>query len=126
MLEHPAELHPICCSEDLIDGRLGQRFEINAGATPGRGMPAFVVRSKGVARAFFNRCAHVPVELDWQLGQFFDTNGEYLVCATHGAQYDPQNGRCINGPCVGQSLQPIPIVEQNGWVYWKLEKCEIK
>ena len=32
---------------------------------------AFAIRFRGQVHAYFNRCAHVPVELDWQ-HEFFD------------------------------------------------------
>ena len=48
---------------------------------------AFAVRFRGRVRAFLNRCGHLPVELDWEEGRFFDASGLYLICATHGALY---------------------------------------
>lgn len=88
-----------------------------AGASP-REDAAFVVRYRGQAFGFRNRCAHVPMELDWVEGSFFDAAGERLVCATHGAAYDPASGVCIEGPCVGRRLQALAIIERDGVVYW--------
>jgi nitrite reductase/ring-hydroxylating ferredoxin subunit len=39
------------------------------------------------------------------------------MCATHGATYAPQTGRCLMGPCRG-SLEKIEMSESNGMVYW--------
>jgi nitrite reductase/ring-hydroxylating ferredoxin subunit len=103
----------ICASGDLAEGGTGVRFE--RAARHGT-EPAFVVRFDGQARAFVNRCAHVPMELDWQPGVFFDADGLYLVCATHGAMYDPATGACAGGPCRGQGLTPIPVREENGHI----------
>jgi len=44
-----------------------------------------------------------------------------LVCATHGATYEPASGRCIYGPCKGDSLTAIDILELNGRVYLRSE-----
>jgi len=63
-----------------------------------------------------NRCAHVPVELDWNEGDFFDVSGEYLICATHGAHYQPQTGYCVMGPCAGKSLLKIKTLESDNQI----------
>ena len=76
-------------------------------------MPAFVIRYDGSVYAYCNSCAHIPVELDWMEGEFFDQAGLYLVCATHGATYEPDTGHCIMGPCKGERLCPVPVVERD-------------
>jgi nitrite reductase/ring-hydroxylating ferredoxin subunit len=73
----------ICASDELVDGGAGVRFD--AGVDGPQPTPAFVVRYRGRVRAYLNRCGHLPVELDWQHGQFYDMAGIYLICATHGA-----------------------------------------
>jgi len=77
---------------------------------------AFVVRFRGQVAAFLNRCGHVPVELDWQQGEFFDSSGLYLICATHGALYAPDSGRCLGGRCNGKGLVKVSVSEEDGWV----------
>jgi len=79
--------------------------------------PAFAIRWRGQARAYLNRCGHVPIELDYEHGQFFDFSGTYLVCSTHGALYDPATGRCVGGRCQRTGLVPLPVVEENGAIY---------
>ncbi len=103
----------ICASGELIEGGLGLRFNL---ALRGREEAAFVVRFHGQVYAFLNRCGHVPVELDWQQGEFFDSSGLYLICATHGALYAPDSGRCLGGRCNGKGLDPVPVAEEDGWV----------
>jgi nitrite reductase/ring-hydroxylating ferredoxin subunit len=104
----------ICAAADLAERGPGVRFEVER---YGRIEPAFVVRYGGVARAYLNRCAHVPMELDWQPGVFFDLQGLYLLCATHGAIYEPATGFCTGGPCRGRSLVPVPVVEADGQIF---------
>jgi nitrite reductase/ring-hydroxylating ferredoxin subunit len=89
---------------ELLDGGTGLRTLIPG---PGGEVSAFVIRFQGQARAYLNRCAHVPVELDWLEGAFFDDSGQYLVCATHGAMYEPHTGLCVDGPCRGRSLEAL-------------------
>jgi nitrite reductase/ring-hydroxylating ferredoxin subunit len=30
-----------------------------------------------------------------------------LVCANHGAKFEPHTGVCVGGPCVGKRLQLV-------------------
>lgn len=105
----------ICASGDLVDGGPGVRFVITR---HGFDDPAFAVRFRGRVYAYFNRCGHVPVELDWQHGQFFDDSKLYLICATHGALYAPESGRCLGGRCNGKGLAPVSVEERDGSIYW--------
>ncbi len=109
-----AHARMICASAELLDGGRGVRFTVSR---HGREEPAFVIRYHGCVRAYFNRCGHVPVELDWQAGEFFDDSKLYLICATHGALYAPESGRCLGGRCDGRGLTPIPVEERDGFVY---------
>lgn len=80
-----------------------------------------MVRYRGQVHAFLNRCAHVPVQLDWQEGEFFDSDARYLICATHGALYEPGTGYCVMGPCRGRRLVSLQVWEVDGQVYWQPE-----
>lgn len=106
----------ICPSQDLQEGGKGVRFAVMAGRERTTG---FVVRYKGVVRAYLNRCAHVAMELDWSEGEFFESTGAYLMCSTHGALYAPESGRCEGGPCRGKHLRPIPVFEDKEQIFWR-------
>jgi nitrite reductase/ring-hydroxylating ferredoxin subunit len=108
----------ICGSADLIDGGRGVRFEIDR---HDRQQPAFAVRHGGKVVAYLNECSHVPVEMDWNEGEFFDMSRLYLICSTHGALYDPGTGACLGGRCDGRGLRALAVVERDGNVYLKLE-----
>jgi nitrite reductase/ring-hydroxylating ferredoxin subunit len=97
-------------SEDLQDEAKGIRFALPA---LGEFATGFVVRFHGKPYAYVNKCAHVPVELDWNEGEFFTSQKDYLICATHGAHYQPDTGFCVMGPCKGKRLRAIDVVEQN-------------
>lgn len=105
----------ICASSALDNGGKGVRFPVTAG---GEDTSGFVVRYAGVVRGYLNRCAHVPIELDWTEGEFFESSGLYLMCATHGAIYLPESGHCAGGPCRGGRLRPIKVLEKDGQVFW--------
>jgi len=104
----------ICKSDEITEGGLGFRFEL---AEAGTMRPAFAVRHQGRVYGYLNRCAHVPVELDWQPGRFFDASGAFLICATHGAIYEPDTGRCVGGPCAGAYLVALEVFEQEGSIW---------
>ena len=69
----------------------------------------FVVSHAGKLTAFVNRCAHVPMSLDWVENQFFTPEGDFIQCATHGAHYLPDTGECISGPPCGKFLMRVPL-----------------
>ena len=101
----------ICDSSRLVDGGKGVRLSVR---TPDGEQPAFAVRYRGTVYAYINRCAHVAVELDWMDGDFFDFSKLYLICSTHGAAYQPDSGWCVQGPCPGKRLKPVPVEECDG------------
>jgi nitrite reductase/ring-hydroxylating ferredoxin subunit len=106
----------ICQSDALAEGGCGIRFEVQA---QGETMPAFAVRYAGRVYGYVNRCGHIPVELDWQPGEFFDYSRIYLVCSTHGALYHPETGACVTGRCNGRGLICLPLIERDGAIYLK-------
>ena len=100
----------ICASKLLRNGGSGVRFAV---IYRGQVEPAFAVRHADRAVAYLNRCAHRHVELDWEQGNFFDVEGRLLVCATHGALYEPLSGFCVAGPCRGDRLVSLPVAEHD-------------
>lgn len=108
----------ICRSDDLQERGQGIRFEL---PELGERATGFAVRFEGRVHAYVNQCAHIPVELDWNEGDFFNITKDYLICATHGAHYQPDNGYCVMGPCKGQRLQAIDVYERNQQVMINLD-----
>lgn len=104
----------ICASGALTEAGTGVRFEVQH---QGEAAPAFVIRYRGRVYAYLNRCAHIPIEMDWQPGAFFDLSGLYLLCSTHGAMYLPETGQCAGGRCAGKGLVSLAVQECNGHVY---------
>jgi len=104
----------LCHSQDLVDSGRAVPFEV---LYFGQSQAAFVVRYQGQVYAYLNRCSHVPMEMDYQPNEFFDTTGHWLICATHGAMYAPRNGQCRMGPCRG-GLVKIEVSEADGLVHW--------
>ena len=99
-------------TDGLEEGGRGLRFDVKN--EQGETIPAFVVHFDYQYFAYLNRCGHIAVQLDYMPGDFFSDDGQTLMCATHGAEYAPDTGACLGGPCYGVGLEPLAIkVEDN-------------
>jgi len=105
----------LCASAELAERGRAVVWDLLLYRQPAR---AFALRHDGKVVAYINRCAHVPAELDWQPGEFFDDSKRWLLCSIHGAVYEPADGRCAGGPCGRGRLMPVVTEERDGQVYW--------
>ena len=101
---------------DLTDGQ-SLKFSFQRGSET---VDGFLARFGGKIVAYENLCRHLPLTLDYDDNRFFDSEGKFIICQTHGAMYHPASGRCIEGPCGGESLYPIEISLEDG-VVWLTE-----
>ena len=92
-------------------------FRIGGGDWPFRG---FVVRWRGGLHAYRNRCPHRGDPLNWLPDAFFSADGESLVCASHGAVFDPGSGVCLAGPCAGKALESLEVREEGDEIHVRL------
>jgi nitrite reductase/ring-hydroxylating ferredoxin subunit len=110
----PGALH-LCAGAELEESGKAVVFDVMLWRSPAR---AFALRFEGRVVCYLNRCAHVPTEMDWQPGEFLDADRRFILCSMHGAIYEPTSGQCIGGPCRGERLMAIDVVERGGQVYW--------
>ena len=110
-----SEAQGLCASAELAERGRAFVFDVLHFRQPAR---AFALRFDGRVVAYLNRCAHVPAELDWQPGEFLDSEREFILCSIHGAAYDPASGRCAGGPCGRGGLAALRVEERDGQVYW--------
>lgn len=82
-----------------------------------REVECFLVHWRGGYHAYVNRCRHIAMSLDWVENRFFDEDGRFLLCATHGALFEPDSGDCVSGPPVGKRLIPVPLDVRGGEIY---------
>ena len=75
-----------------------------------------LLRWGGRALAYRNRCPHRGTPLDWVPGRFLSPDGRQLQCATHGARFRPEDGLCVAGPCLGQRLAAVAVIEADGLI----------
>jgi nitrite reductase/ring-hydroxylating ferredoxin subunit len=105
--------HWLCAVDDLPDpGSRGFRLEL-----PHEILEVVLVKRQGEVFAYRNRCPHTGVNLEWRADQFLDLSERYIQCDTHGALFRPEDGRCLRGPCVGQSLESIKLIVDQGQLY---------
>ncbi len=80
----------------------------------GARVSVFVVKNGEEVLGYVNACPHARLPLNWREDMFFDLSGRYLLCANHGAHFDIATGKCVRGPCVGQSLTPLSVRVDGG------------
>lgn len=70
-------------------------------------------------RAYQNLCPHQykPLVHDHSDEKVFLDQHRLLVCHHHHALFDPNNGKCVGGPCVGQSLRELTLREKRGKIW---------
>lgn len=81
------------------------------------GTPILLVRKGGSAFAYRNSCPHAGHPLDWTPGRFLDVNRAFILCASHGASFQMENGYCVGGPCAGKSLDSLPTTLKDGDIW---------
>ncbi len=69
----------------------------------------FLTHKDGALYAYINDCPHIHSPLDWQPDRFLNRENTHIICGTHGALFELSDGRCIEGPCIGRKLTPIPL-----------------
>lgn len=74
----------------------------------------FAVKKDEEIFLYLNRCPHLGTPLEWSKDDFLDSEKALIRCATHGALFQINNGKCLVGPCQGKNLQPIPFELENG------------
>jgi nitrite reductase/ring-hydroxylating ferredoxin subunit len=97
--------HWRCRTADLVPGQTA-KFRLACGA---RTVEGFIVNHGGRYAAYVNVCAHAGTPLDLWPNEFYTEDSRWLICATHGAIYDPESGLCVEGPCRDARLKPLPV-----------------
>lgn len=86
----------LCHSNEISEGKskgfqIGERF-------------VFAVKKHGRIYVYENSCPHLGIQLEWQPDEFLDSEASLIQCSTHGALFKIEDGECLSGPCLGQSL----------------------
>ena len=102
----------VICSMSDIPSQKARGFQLARLDDDGveRPWPIVVVRWGKQVFGYLNKCPHDGVNLDWERNQFLEPNyGIRLMCGKHGALFELGTGICVDGPCKGRSLTPVPL-----------------
>jgi len=105
----PAPGTPLCDAADIPEAG-AKTFRYRVGEAIFQG---FVARKDGALLGYVDRCPHTGLPLE-MFGRYFTSEGDYLICSSHGALFQPKSGLCVAGPCAGRSLWPWPIEVKDG------------
>lgn len=106
---------PVCVARlGEIPAGKSKKFSLVVGSQE---VECFIVHWHGEHHAYVNRCRHVSLGLDWVENRFFDEDGRFLLCSTHGALFEPASGECIVGPPSGKRLIVVPLEIRGDEIY---------
>ncbi len=100
----------LCGVDEIADGT-GRVFTWGSGKEA-RGI--IVLRRDDAVRGFVNVCPHFQIPLDHRGA--VTTFREFVLCSHHYAAFRIADGSCVEGPCQGASLTPVPIEVEAGRV----------
>lgn len=67
----------------------------------------FAVRVAGALRVWRDACPHEGAAMALRKDVYLNAEATRIVCHAHGAQFLPDSGLCIRGPCLGKRLRPV-------------------
>ncbi len=101
----------VLCPLDTLDVRDSKGFVLGE---PGARRKLFVVRDENGVYGYENCCPHSRGPLEWVEDQFMSLDRSHIQCTQHGAMFQLNDGLCVYGPCVGESLTPVNIAVTDG------------
>jgi len=102
----------LCALDDLPDGK-ARNFVLQMRAGRFHG---FVLRDGMQVAGYVDRCPHSGLPLAQVLDEYLTPDGALIACSWHGALFRRDDGLCVGGPCVGQSLSRWPVNVEDGWI----------
>jgi nitrite reductase/ring-hydroxylating ferredoxin subunit len=115
-MSEPDEVFVICDAKRISRGEAAP-FSLSRHCEDGasRPFPIFVVRThRDGYFGYVNACPHEGRWLNIGDGEFFTKDRAFLSCGRHGARFEIETGACVEGPCLGKSLEPVVIEVLDG------------
>jgi nitrite reductase/ring-hydroxylating ferredoxin subunit len=100
----------LCRSDELTEGQY-REFRVE---TDGETIFLVATRFQDRPRVWHNVCPHQGRALNFAPDRFITDDEGHLVCCAHGAVFEPDQGRCISGPCQNAELRSVAIEEHDG------------
>jgi nitrite reductase/ring-hydroxylating ferredoxin subunit len=94
----------LCYDDELVEGHA-------KGFDPWQqGLDTVVaLRWHDQVRVYRNSCPHWNVPMQYRKDRFMSGDCRHIVCFSHGALFRPEDGFCVQGPCLGQSLVVLDV-----------------
>ena len=102
----------LCRPNEIPDGE-ARGFTLEVGTSS---REVFIVRKGEKTFGYINSCPHARWPLEFIEDQFMTLDKRHIQCVNHGAWFEIETGRCLGGPCRGQSLDPFPVELHDGWI----------
>lgn len=115
--EHPDCPTPgtrLCALDDISDGG---GLEVAFGKGEDR-FRILLLRQGDRCWSYLNLCPHFSLPLNYH-PQTFVVMDDMVVCAHHTAFFRFEDGTCMDGPCGGTGLTPLPSVQSGDAIYWE-------
>jgi len=109
----PPKEQKLCTLNDIEDGESAGFCAVKEGDE----IRVLAVRQGDSVSTYINKCPHVGVPLDLLEGKFLNQDKSLIICATHGALFQINDGECVSGPCIGKALTPIESRVKDGDVF---------
>ena len=93
----------LCALTQIPDGD-STGFQVAEG---GSRHDLIAVRHDRAVFIYRNSCPHIGAPLDFAPGRFLSLDKTHILCSTHGALFRIEDGVCVSGPCLGDSLEPV-------------------
>ena len=102
----------LCQLEDIEDGgSAGFTAEVD-----GKPSMLLAVRKGKNVFVYINSCPHIGVPLDFHAGKFLSRDHEHIICSTHGALFEIEDGLCVSGPCRNAYLKAVLVTVEDSSV----------
>jgi len=93
------------CSIHEIEEEESKEFFVTRGESD---QSILVVKKDGQLSVFINNCPHLGIPMNLEPDRFLDMEKNFIMCSTHGALFKIDDGECVQGPCLGKKLSPVP------------------
>jgi nitrite reductase/ring-hydroxylating ferredoxin subunit len=108
----------ICAARSIARGA-AKSFSLSRIKESGEARPFPIVVIRTATDDFVgyvNACPHQGIWLNFGAGEFFNSDGTFLKCGRHGAEFEINTGVCVEGACQGKSLEPLALTVIDGEV----------
>lgn len=110
----------LCRLDELAEGQARGFDPLQAGKDS-----VFALRHGGEVRLYRNSCPHLDVPMEYRKDRFLSADGSLIVCYAHGAQFLPDSGLCIYGPCLGERLSALRWQVDDGWLVLQADQLAV-